>query len=339
MHWMTRIRIVWLVIFVLSMNSCKKEDLLRDFDKDALFATPTSQELIDVQAAFSQRNLIPSDVLTEESISIDQRITLKMISFRLYGFKQYAAVLIPNSTKSLPVQFYINGFGLNEPSSSLSIKTSLTDTLPFIYVVPSLRGQSISLTVNDIVYKSPQAEGTRNDAFDGATDDVIACLNAVEILFSNADTSRVMVRGGSRGGTVALLMAERDRRVKLAVGVAFPADLLGLTSTHQNDPTYRFQFLDALVNGSSTLEETRRKIIASSPLYFCNRLPKTQMHFGQNDEITPAFQGEMLFNAMKDAGLSDSIRLFIYPNRDHSNIASGNNEMEERIRLFFRELY
>jgi hypothetical protein len=93
-----------------------------------------------------------------------------------------------------------------------------------------------------------------------------------------------------------------------------------------------------LINQQVTLEETRLKMIASSPLYFCERLPRTQMHFGEKDDITPAAQGQLLFDAMNNRGLQDKIALFIYPNRGHSDIAQDNHEMEQCIRNFFDEL-
>jgi len=151
--------------------------------------------------------------------------------------------------------------------------------------------------------------------------------------------TKVMVRGGSRGGTVALLMAERDERVKLAAAIAFPVDLLGQTAIHPNDPTYKFQFLDALINKSAALEDTRVKMIASSPLYFCKQLPKTQIHFGDKDNITPASQGEKLFNAMKASGLESSMEFYLYKNRGHTDIGNNNPEMDERINSFFHQLY
>jgi len=137
---------------------------------------------------------------------------------------------------------------------------------------------------------------------------------------------------------VALLVAERDKRVKLTVGVAFPSNLLTLTAAHQNDPSYKFQFLDALINQNSTPEETRLRMLASSPLYFCHHLPKTQIHYGQKDEITPASQGQMILNAMKNLALEGNIELFIYPDRNHSNIGDNNPEMEQHIQQFFGEL-
>jgi pimeloyl-ACP methyl ester carboxylesterase len=331
--------IAFLASIVMLVGSCKKNDALKGIDKDALFAPPSATELQAIKANWEKRNLTPQDVTIEATQDISSKLSFHLLSFRLNGHKQYAGALVPVSTEPLPVLLYVYGFALSDPVSYQNIKLLGSDTsLPFIYVMPALKGQSLSLTVNDKTYKSPLSEGTRNDAFDGATDDAIATLNAIGTAFTQADTSRVITRGGSRGGTVALLMAARDKRVKRAAAIAFPSDLLGLTASHQQDPTYRFQFLDALINGGATLEETRTKMIASSPLYFCSELAKTQMHFGEKDDITPALQGQMLFNALP-VGLKDSVKLFIYKDRTHATIGSNNHEMEERIQNFFSELW
>lgn len=330
---------ILLVNMAILISACKKDDVLNDIDEEALFVPPSTSELQPVKTTWANRNLRPQDVTVEAIQDITNQLSFRLISFRLNGYKQYAGILMPLATQPLPVLLYVPGFALNEPVSYQNIRLLSSDTgLPFIYVMPALKGQSLSLTVNDKLYKSPVSEGTRNDAFDGATDDAIACLNAVTVAFKQADTTRVMVRGGSRGGTVALLMAERDKRVKRAAAVAFPTDLLSLTSSHQQDPTYQFQFLDALLNGTATLEETRIKMIASSPLYFCSELPKTQMHFGEKDAITPEGQGQMLLDALPVA-LKDSVKLFFYKDRTHTTIGNNNNEMEERIQSFFRELW
>jgi hypothetical protein len=290
-------------MMIANCLSCKKKDALAGINTAALFADPQQEELNTVETDWKKRNLTPGNVTIEETHAVNSKLDLHIISFELYGAKQYAGALVPVAPTPLPVQMFVYGFSLEDPVSFQNIRISSDTASPsFIYVVPALRGQTLRLLVNNIEYTTPVSGGIRNDAFDGAADDAIACINAVGIAFANADTSTVVMRGGSRGGTVALLVAERDKRVKAAVGIAFPTDLLSLTVTHQNDPVYRFQFLDALINQNSTLEETRLKMIASSPLYFYHHLPRIQMHFGQNDDITPAAQGQMLLNAMNNAG-------------------------------------
>lgn len=318
--------------------SCKDDDLLDGVDKNALFAAPTAEEISHVQSMWDQRDLIPDEIKIEESHTINANLQLHIISFRLFGSKEYAAVFVPSGTQPLPIYFNVGGFGLHESVNSLNVQ--LGSNISHLYVFPALRGQSLSIKVhnNNTTYTSPISEGSRLDAFDGATDDVIASLNAVAALFPNADENKAIIRGGSRGGTVALLAGERDQRFKRVAPVAFNVDFIGMTANNQNDPTYQAQFLTELINGSSSIAETRTKMIASSPLYFYNRLPKTQMHCAANDQITPPSQGQLLYDAMKNGGMQDKAEFYMYPNRDHSNIASGNTEMESRINSFFSGL-
>ncbi len=152
------------------------------------------------------------------------------------------------------------------------------------------------------------------------------------------NTNRTAIRGGSRGATVALLAAERDERIKLAIGVAGPVNLLELTSSSENDHTYQCQFLSDLVNGNTNLQSARLKMIASSPEFFAELLPKTQLHLGQEDRIVPVAQGEELKKIMESLGMGDSLDLFIYENRSHENIASENKELNDRINSFLKQL-
>lgn len=327
----------FLLFLIVGSLSCKKSDVLKGFDKAALFAAPTATEIEAVEHNWTQRNLVPRDISIEEAQSISPKLSAYIISFRLGGIKEYAAVLVPTTNQRVPLLFYAGGFGINEePVNSVKIKLPAED-LPFIYVVPAMRGQYVSIEVNDRLMRSSLSEGSRLDAFDGATDDVIAGLNAVGYLFQQADTNRAMIRGGSRGGTVALLAGIRDSRFKRIAPVAFNSDFMNLTAQLYNDPTYKGQFLDGLLNGTASIAQTRQRIIASSPLYFCSRIPKAQLHAAQNDRITPVSQAELLYNGMKKQGLGDRVTLFIYPARDHSNIATANTELESRINTFFSE--
>lgn len=201
-----------------------------------------------------------------------------------------------------------------------------------------MRGQSLSITVNDVEYTSPVSEGIQCDAFDGAADDGIAFLNVIQQTEEKADMGRVAERGGSRGGAVALLIGERDKRVKFAIGVAGPTDMIALTATHQDDLTYQCQFLENLVHGGADIISIRHKMIASSPLYFAEHLPKTQVHFAANDNIVPLSQGEKLEKKMNVLKLHDQLEFYVYEGRDHFNIADENQELKTRIEQFLFQL-
>lgn len=68
--------------FMCFSLGCKK-DVLKGIDKKTLFAPPTTEELQAVRSNWLQRNLIPANITVEESHKINDKLTLKMISFKL----------------------------------------------------------------------------------------------------------------------------------------------------------------------------------------------------------------------------------------------------------------
>lgn len=327
----------WICLFL--MLSCEEKDRLSEQEKSALFATPSTTEADSIFANWKKRPLNPSDyTVIQETTILDGKYTFKMVSFRVNGIKEYAALLIPKTDTPVPVRLYIGGFGLDVTTNSLNLSLDNTNSLnPHILAIPALRGQSLAITLNGTLYSSPLSEGEHCDAFDGATDDALAFLNLIQQTESKADVNRTSIRGGSRGATVALLAGIRDKRIKRVVSVAGPANLMSLTSTHTKDPTYLCQFLSDLQNKRVTLAEARNKLIASSPLYFAQHLPLTQMHMGLKDKNVPIEQGDELEQKMTQLGLKSSFQLFTY-DKAHTDIATDNPALAERIAQFLAQL-
>ena len=306
---------IFLLIICFTV-SCSKNDFLKDYNKQELFAPPSREELNAVRSDWESRDLSPNEYHVEQTVEVTNSGTiLKILSFKVGTYKEYGALLIPKSTQPIPVRMFINGFekGITANTINIAVDTSLHQ--PSILAIPALRGQSLNVTLNGMSYTTPISEGEHCDAFDGATDDAIALLNIIESTEEIADINRVAVRGGSRGGTVALLMAERDKRVKMAIAVVGPTNMMELTSKNENDATYQCQFLSDLVNGSSTITEIRHNLMASSPIFFAEDLPQTQMHFAANDKIIPIEQGEQLKIKMDELGLQDLFEMYIYEGR------------------------
>lgn len=337
MHTLNR-RALFLLLSVGLLLSCD-DDFLDGFNRAELFAAPSQSELDAVRADWATRELMPTDYRIEQQAEVANGTVLKIISFRLGNLREYGALLVPKSNIALPVRMFINGFGLGNTVNAIRLEiSSATFNSPYVFAIPALRGQSLSITVNGTEYTTPVSEGIHCDAFDRAADDAIAFLNAIERMENKADVNRVAVRGGSRGATVALLVGERDERVKMAFAVAGPTNLLELTSVNENDLTYQCQFLDALVGGGATIDDVRHSLIASSPLFFAEHLPKTQVHAAQADTIVPVSQGEELKYKMEELGLESRFELFIYPGRDHATIGSDNQELNDRIARLLAEL-
>ncbi|WP_343303786.1 prolyl oligopeptidase family serine peptidase [Chitinophaga niabensis] len=323
------------LFFLLCISvSCKKKDFLAGFDKRALFAAPSAVETDAVLNEWQSRNLTPTGyAVVQETPLSDGKYTFKIVSFTVAGIKEYGALIIPKTNTPVPVRVMISGFSIDHAVTSRIIAIGDNSDQPFILAIPALRGQKLALTVNGTAYSSPLSEGKHCDAFDGATDDVIAFLNLIQATENKADINRTSVRGGSRGGTVALLAGIRDKRVKAVVNVVGPTDLMALTAVSENDATYQCQFLDALVHQQASMASTRLKMIASSPLYFADKLPATQIHMGIKDKNVPIAQGHALQEEINQSGSGAAFTFFSY-DRGHADMADNNPELENRIKQF-----
>ena len=330
-------KVIIFILIIAFVDSCREDDFLKGYDRQALFAEPTQAELDAVRVDWNSRDLSPKNYTVENVLPTTDRSTLKIISFTVNGYKEYGALVIPDAPGPLPVRMYVGGFGIDAIVNSVSLRTDTQTGEPFIFAFPALRGQALQIIVNDVGYSSRTSEGPRCDAFDGAADDVIAMLNGI-VANEYVDENRVSVRGGSRGATVAMLVGERDKRIKGTIAVAGPWNMLEMTSIIENDRTYQCQFLQNLVDGNSTLSEARHKLIASSPVYFASSLPKTQYHLAANDKIVPVSQGDELVKKMNEQGFSSKLEYYVYEGRDHSNIATSNEELNTRIEQFLSQV-
>ncbi len=331
--------VVIIIIILPFLFSCKKESYFSEEQQSALFAAPSATEIADVYHTWQAIDLTPSAyTVVQEKQLMSGKYTLKIVSFNVNDIQEYGALIIPNTTEKMPVRIYAGGFGLDVTMYRMILELNPSGSdKPFILAMPTLRGQSLQITINDTTYTTPLSGGDHCDAFDGGTDDVLAFLNLIEQTEPYADVNRTSVRGGSRGGTVALLAGIRDKRIKRVVCVAGPVNMLALSSGHVNDDTYRCQFLSAYKNGQVSLAEARNKMIASSPAFFADRLPLAQMHMGLKDSNVPIWQAYEFQKRIDAAGITAGFQLFTYY-RTHSDIATNNADLAQRIEDFLSQL-
>ncbi|WP_028527027.1 alpha/beta hydrolase family protein [Runella limosa] len=329
--------IIYTVLF--SHASCNQKGFLSEHEKNTLFAAPSNAEIDIIIQTWAQRDLKTTDyTLVQEHQLLDGNYRLKLVSYKVGGIKEYGALLIPKTDQRVPVRMLLGGFGLGITANSVNVVLDKTTaTSAFILAIPALRGQSLEITLNGSKFTSPLSEGSQCDAFDGATDDAIAFLNVIQQTEEKADVNRTSMRGGSRGGTVALLAGIRDKRVKKVVGVVSPTNFVELTAQNENDPTYQCQFLSDFRSGQFTLAQARTKLIASSPLYFAQHLPQTQLHMGTNDKIVPISQANELEKKITQLGKTSAFQLYTY-DKTHTDIATNNTEMSTRIEQFLSQL-
>jgi dipeptidyl aminopeptidase/acylaminoacyl peptidase len=266
---------------------------------------PSSREIRKVLTERRRLGLSPINVMIHDSIELSNSNRLYILSHTIQEGRHYGAIVIPNrpDQRKLPVVIFATGgdgmhtqFDLTQDFNHKAVQfpNFLGGTLDsiFIIVIPSFRGQQ--LIIGD---KKFQSEGPVSDAFDGATTDALAFLNVTLETFKKADENRIMIYGGSRGGTVALLASARDKRIKRTVAVAAPTDMRELYKLYPDQ--FKLLFFNDLLSGKITESDARKKFISCSPIYFTKELPLVQLHHDKNDPFVPTVFAEKLVGSMK----------------------------------------
>ena len=296
------------------------------FSLEDVFKKPTPAEIAEVEGVWAQRDLSPKDVAEIETGRINLGFagaTVRIIAHRVHGFKHYGAIIVPDGiTAKAPVILDLKGVSWDffplVPGSIKSPKILGTDQNKFIYVVPSFRGEILKFNDKDYI-----SEGDRTDSWDGATDDALALLYAALAITPQADAERIAAFGKSRGGSVALLAGIREPKIKRVLDWVGPVDWFELMATEgwtqkeiaadallekaaPNEDGGQFieRFMLKAVSGKWGLSQTRFKLIADSPIYFVKNLPRTEAHYGIEDEMVPIVNGRSLADEMKRRGRS-----------------------------------
>jgi pimeloyl-ACP methyl ester carboxylesterase len=299
----TTLCIATLASFVLSACST---DAPSDAQRPEFsYPAPTEVELQTVVAKWQQRDLSARSVvlLTEDAAA---NYTVRLYEHLVGGNTHYGAVSIPKGAQpaSVPVVLFADSLNQNDPTIDVGLRLRNAEAvLPYvIFVIPAFRGRTL-------IYKglSFPASGDFCDAYDGAADDAIALLNVIETQVNEADFSRVMVRGGSRGGNTALLLAERDPRVKVAVAIAAPTDF------NRVEPGFRYkaQFDCQFIDGKSAAE-SREKILASSPLHFPVLPSVSRVHLlhGRADQVVSVWNADEMAARLRAQGVDVDYRSY-----------------------------
>jgi hypothetical protein len=286
------------------------------FSVHPLLRPPEAREIDQVWRRWSHRDLRGDSaaVVLVRSINLDGvPAEARVVRYLVQGVKTFGVIIVPEALRGRPAPILLEAKGVSWNYSPLRIPQSLTspfvlgaDRARVIYVAPGYRGERIVIGDDTL-----QSDGDRTDAWDGATDDLLALLSVAPKIVPQADTTRVCVFGRSRGGTVALLAGIRDHRIGCVVSWAAPTDwfrlmgqggwteeeLLRYGLDHRSTPAnplggqYIDHFLTRAIRGQADLGETRLHLLASSPLYFAARLPMTQVHWGLDDAMVPVVNG------------------------------------------------
>jgi dienelactone hydrolase len=296
------------------------------FSLNDLFKTPTQSEIRKVRQMWAARDLSPVEPkeITQGRIRFGTvNVLVRVISHRVVGSLHYGAIITPVGAKNGSCAVVVEAKGVSWNYFPLDINTGLnapgilgSDLSHFVIIAPCFRGEKMIFNGQEFI-----SEGDRTDGWDGAADDALALLNVALESTPAADSTRIFSFGRSRGGSVAMLAAERDKRIKGVVEWAGPTDWFelmgeqgwtqqelveeGLRIHAKSDETagqFIERFLLKAIDKTWDLESTRLKMIASSPLYFVSTLPPLQIHHGVEDNSVPIVNARALADSLKKAG-------------------------------------
>ena len=310
----------------------------RTWSFEQLLSPPTAAELQRVDQDWRQKSWAVSDVtpigVTTVPMGRDQ-FEARLYSHTLNGSRRCGVVVIPPGAarKSLAGLVDIGDISWDYPDRDLNRGLYLGRIIgdrarEFGIVVPCARGMGLRIGGLRVV-----AEGDRRDAWEGAAEDAIAFLSAALSATPEIDPERLGVYGYSRGGGVALIVGQRDPRIKAVLDFAGPTDWFSaMGRPGQNWPerleqaardpalqpdTRESQYLDWFVRGRKylPLSDLRRRLAGASPLYFTDKLPPVQVHHGEDDHPVPVRNATALQDRLPPG--DDSRRVFIYPGVGH----------------------
>jgi hypothetical protein len=291
------------------------------FTLRAAFALPSEAEIADAKAAVAARDLSPQNValVATHVAKIDGvEFEVRILSHRVHGSIHFGAVFVTRDAGEMPLPVVLDARGVNPTYSPMSIAEG-TDVYKalgaarreFVFLVPSFRGNTLIFADKKYV-----SEGDPSDAWDGATDDAIAFLSAALSVTPEADAKKIAIYGHSRGGSVAVLAGARDDRISLVLNVAGPLDHFVAQDQHVGWASWEViadamrdgeipaptvdggqdfdHFLDRVVDQGETLQQVRRRMIASSPVYFLATAPETHSWYGAEDTSVPIANARLL---------------------------------------------
>ena len=298
-------------------------------DDSFAFAPPTDAQLQAVQAIWSERDLAARDVVLVHQDDDHPAYQVRIYEHRVEGRRHYGAITIPKSETrtSFPVVLYADG--LDQSLPAMDVGAWMQGGAQYVldqavFAIPVFRGRS--LIYGDLSF---DAEGDFCDAYDGATDDAIGLLNVVAAEISEADFSRLMARGQSRGGNVALLLAERDARVTVAAAQAAPTDFYRQEVADHYPAQYRCQFLTG-----KTEAQARERMLASSPLHFPIQPSVTTVYIdhGEQDSVVPIWNAQEMVSALEASGVD--VRYHSYPGYGHTDLDSSPDFISNRSAVY-----
>ena len=336
---MRALSILQTLILIGSVTACVgAQGAGRSWTFEDLLRRPTAAEIRRVDQDWARKAWVVKDIELVGSTTApvgSERFDARLYAFTLNGSHRCGAVLLPQGAdgRSLAGLVDIGDIRWDYVDRDLTKGPYVAKILgdrarDFALVVPCPRG--MALRVGDV---RVQAGGDRRDAWEGVAEDAIAFLTVALSTTRQIDPERLGVYGYSRGGGVALIVGQRDPRVKAVLDFAGPTDWFSaMGRPGQNWPrrleealrdltlqpdTRESQFLDWFVRDREglPLADLRRRLVGASPLYFTEKLPAFQIHHGEKDAPVPVRNATELRDRL--AAPNQSHGVFIYAGAGH----------------------
>ena len=287
-----------------AMPAAQAEPLL-----DALFAPPTAAEMAAVEADWAARDTRVHDFRVEHVRRDGATGRTMVVSHVVDGARHSGAIRVPDGAAG-PLPVLVIGHGGDDGATGYHFFHSGPLARDYVQVLPSFRSETLRLSP----LRAWRSGGTASP-WDRDVDDAIALLNGTLAHVPEADSTRVVAFGRSRGGGVMLLMAIRDPRVRAVVSAVGPTDFLlpevrrlagrALGSRVARLPGAGYladSVLFALRDGRTTVPQARMQLLRRSPAWFAHRLPPAQGHYGALDPKVSVAHGDRLDAAMRALG-------------------------------------
>jgi len=190
-----------------------------------------------------------------------------------------------------------------------------------------------------VVYCNPRGSGgygldflraNINDWGTGPASDVLTALDKTVATESWADTSRLIVTGGSYAGYLVAWIIAHDHRFKAACsqrGVYDLATFFGEGNAWRLVPNY--------FGGYPWEATTKATLERESPINYVQNITTPYIIFhGENDRRTGTTQGEMLYRSLKVLGRP--VEYVRHPGATHEITRSGNNRqrIDQMLRTY-----
>lgn len=281
-----------------------------------LMKEPSREELDKILLEWKEKDFSPKGIEVIHKREMPGGDSLIVISHLVNGLKHYGAIRIPKhlDVQTAPILIELEGGGTGVDVSKITTLTRgkcRAQKDNFISILPSYRG--CLLRGEDFCFRS---QGYFGDPWLGPAEDAIALLEAVKSLYRKPDDTRVLANGISRGATVAMIMG----------GLTDKLDYIIATSTHTKfldehvvkNEIVGNSYARAFYTPTTSPEQIRKRIIASSSYYFADNLPPFDVHQGGVDELNTAWHANVLENRLQEIGKdSSTYNIFIYEDKGH----------------------